>query len=288
MIEATVLDFEEIGDGSSVHTFYNVTVNNGGSITIVKRRYSEFVKLHSQLKSSHPLFANFSFPRKLLAAGFSNKHKISTERKDAFNIYLQLIIESNLAVSCISEFLGLPDGYCAQRSTKYSVEEQEQLPLELEPEDTMNKGCDSKTASSEASSPASKGLFRRNVAILSSFVMIYFMIVVFVMSQNPGQTCTPSSTLGRFYCTVLNVIGMQRSTVMKGLADARASRFKVSSLENFGSLFRTVLATIMVMSFSHRMAGFLLGVLVRHKLCKVHGSYQVLWAMRSRDYLNCL
>lgn len=276
MIEATILDFEEITDGSSVHTFYNVTVNDGGSITIVKRRYSEFVKLHSQLKSSHPLFANFSFPRKLLAAGFSSKHKISTERKDAFNIYLQLIVESKLTASCISEFLGLPDECCAQRSTKYSIEEQEQLPLEVELEDIMMKGCDFNTASTESSSHAKTGFFKRYAAIISFFVAVYFMTVFFGVPKNPGETCTPSSTLGRFYCTVLNIIGMQRSPLIKGVAAASASRFRVSSLENFGSLFRTVLATIMVMSFSHRIAGFLLGVLVRHKLCKVHGSYQVL------------
>lgn len=283
MIEATILDFEEISDGSSVHTFYNITVNDGGSITTVKRRYSEFVKLHNQLKSSHPLFANFSFPRKLIAAGFSNKQKISTERKDAFNSYLQLIIESKLTAGCIFEFLGLSDGYCAQRSTKYSVEEQEQSPPEIESEDTMGKRRDFDAASNGSSSHAKVGFSRRYAAILTFFAMVYFMTVIFGTPPSPGKACLYSSTLGRYYCIVE---GLQRPPVMRGAVDAKASRFSFSSLENFGSLFRTVLATVMVMSFSHRIAGFLLGAVVRHKLCKVNGSYQVLRAMLSLDSIT--
>lgn len=60
----------------------------------LKKRYSDFLVLHSQLCNIYPNIQKFHFPRKTILNTPSNY--VKTYRKEAFNYYLQVNILTNI------------------------------------------------------------------------------------------------------------------------------------------------------------------------------------------------
>jgi hypothetical protein len=99
-----VSHFEE--DVGSSATVYNIRVlplrqQKGqaqpitfGSIQDVKRRYSEFFKLHSILKHRFPAISRFQFPKKILPLPHAHPNWLKERRREAFDSFLKTLVSS--------------------------------------------------------------------------------------------------------------------------------------------------------------------------------------------------
>ena len=71
-------------------TIYNISIHN--LITLktyeIKKRYSDFLSLHTNLLKTYPELQKFHFPRKTLLN--SSSDFVKNYRKEAFNYYLQV------------------------------------------------------------------------------------------------------------------------------------------------------------------------------------------------------
>ena len=109
MIEAAVANFAEKSKPESSSTFivYNLVVfdRSTNAVTRFPKRYSEFYDLHEKIKSLDPDIAGFPFPPKRTA--LANKQKLATDRKNAFNAYLLLLLRKDPLPLKVRQFLGL-------------------------------------------------------------------------------------------------------------------------------------------------------------------------------------
>jgi hypothetical protein len=277
---ASVVSFEETTDAFGPHIVYNIEVSCGDSVATVQRRYTEFVTLHDQLKSANHIIAEYPFPRRRLTSGLLSKSKIANERKEAFNTYLQFILEVNPRLSHILEFLNIStegededDDAC---SPLHETLDGPSLQAALERsalKDKHNLDSSVETTPSKGTSFGNRG----NLIITVLVTLVFFPLVWFHITY-PGN-------LGSFPKREWSVIDWQsRSTdrgKVKGELDAvlmhATNVFSTSGMIG-GVRFslEVLIAVLVVISVSHRITGFLFGMLVRFMLCKISGSFQVM------------
>lgn len=86
-IEASVVSWTKTEQGVVV---YNIEVrySDGRGRKLIRRRYSDFLKLHETLKK-HPEVASFTFPGKI---SLSSEAEVAKRRRQRFDEYLKLVL----------------------------------------------------------------------------------------------------------------------------------------------------------------------------------------------------
>jgi hypothetical protein len=109
----------------------------------------------------------------------------------------------------------------------------------------------------EGSSPKKKFFSFRTVALILITALLSFL-VFWAISQSDrihNEVDQQSSKLGGYFCPPRRNYQDSSSTI--------------------GIYIKAFLASLMLISVSHRVAGYLCGIVVRHCLCKIPGSFQV-------------
>jgi hypothetical protein len=110
----------------------------------------------------------------------------------------------------------------------------------------------------EGSSPQKKKKSFRTVALILVIALLSF-VVFWAISQSENihkEVDRQSSKLGGYFCPPRRNYQDSSSTI--------------------GIYVKAFLASLMLISVSHRAAGYLCGIVVRHCLCKIPGSFQVM------------
>lgn len=110
----------------------------------------------------------------------------------------------------------------------------------------------------EGSSPKKKFLFFRTIALVMVVALLSFLVISMILQSEMSHTGVgqQSSKLGGYFCPPRRNYQDQSSTI--------------------GIYIRAFLTSLMLISVSHRVAGYLCGIVVRHCLCKIPGSFQVM------------
>jgi PX domain len=277
---ASVVSFEETTDAFGPHIVYNIAVQCGDSVVTVQRRYTEFVTLHDQLKSANHIIAEYPFPRRRLTSGLLSKSKIANERREAFNTYLQFILEVNPRLRHISDFLNVStddedededDDACSPLHETLDVSLQAAL------ESSILKDKHNLDSSTETTPPKGLSLGNRGNLIITVLVTLVFFPLVWFHITYPGN-------LGSFPKREWSVIDWQSRSTDRGRDKGELDKVLMHATNVFSTSgmiggvrfsLEVLIAVLVVISVSHRITGFLFGMLVRFMLCKVSGSFQV-------------
>lgn len=279
---ASVVSFEETTDAFGPHIVYNIAVQCGDSVVTVQRRYTEFVTLHDQLKSANHIIAEYPFPRRRLTSGLLSKSKIANERREAFNTYLQFILEVNPRLTHISDFLNIStededddDDACSPLH-----ETLDGVSLQAALERSVLKDKNNLDTSTETTPPKGPSLGNRGNLIITVLVTLVFFPLVWFHITYPGN-------LGSFHKREWSVIDWQSRSTDRGRDKGELDKVLMHATNVFSTSgmiggvrfsLEVLIAVLVVISVSHRITGFLFGMLVRFMLCKVSGSFQVMIA----------
>lgn len=279
---ASVVSFEETTDAFGPHIVYNIAVQCGDSVVTVQRRYTEFVTLHDQLKSANHIIAEYPFPRRRLTSGLLSKSKIANERREAFNTYLQFILEVNPRLRHISDFLSI--------STEDEDEDEDDdacsplhetldgVSLQAALERSILKDKHNLDSSTETTPPKGPSLGNRGNLIITVLVTLVFFPLLWFHITYPGN-------LGSFPKREWSVIDWQSRSTDRGRDKGELDKVLMHATNVFSTSgmiggvrfsLEVLIAVLVVISVSHRITGFLFGMLVRFMLCKVSGSFQVM------------
>ena len=281
---ASVVSFEETTDAFGPHIVYNIVVECGDAVVTVQRRYTEFVTLHDQLKSANHIIAEYPFPRRRLTSGLLSKSKIANERREAFNTYLQFILEVNPRLRHISDFLNI--------STEDEDEDEDEdddacsplhetldgVSLQAALERSVLKDKHNLDSSTETPPPKGPSLGNRGNLIITVLVTLVFFPLVWFHITYPGN-------LGSFPKREWSVIDWQSRSTDRGRDKGELDKVLMHATNVFSTSgmiggvrfsLEVLIAVLVVISVSHRITGFLFGMLVRFMLCKVSGSFQVM------------
>jgi PX domain len=279
---ASVVSFEETTDAFGPHIVYNIAVQCGDSVATVQRRYTEFVTLHDQLKSANNIIAEYPFPRRRLTSGLLSKSKIANERREAFNTYLQFILEVNPRLTHISDFLNIStedededddDDACSPLH-----ESLDGVSLQAALERSILKEKRNLDSSPETPPPKGTLLGNRGNLIITVLVTLVFFPLVWFHITYPGN-------LSSFPKREWSVIDWQSRSTDRGRDKGELDKVLMHATNVFSTSgmiggvrfsLEVLIAVLVVISVSHRITGFLFGMLVRFMLCKVSGSFQVM------------
>jgi PX domain len=277
---ASVVSFEETTDAFGPHIVYNIAVQCGDSVETVQRRYTEFVTLHDQLKSANNIIAEYPFPRRRLTSGLLSKSKIANERREAFNTYLQFILDVNPRLSHISDFLNIStedededDDACSPLH-----ETLDGVSLQAALERSVLKDKHNLDSPRETAPPKGPSLGNRGNLIITVLVTLVFFPLLWFHITYPGN-------LGSFPKREWSVIDWQSRSTDRGRDKGELDKVLMHATNVFSTsgmiggvrfTLEVLIAVLVVISVSHRITGFLFGMLVRFMLCKVSGSFQVM------------
>lgn len=277
---ASVVSFEETTDAFGPHIVYNIAVCCGDSVATVQRRYTEFVTLHDQLKSANHIIAEYPFPRRRLTSGLLSKSKIANERREAFNTYLQFILEVNPRLTYISEFLNIATEDGDEDDDDCSPLHQTLDGLSLQAALERSTMKDNHILDSAVETPPSKKSPLGSHGTVNFIVLLSLVVFPFVWFRvtYPGH-------IGNFPKRGWSVIEWQYQKPDRE-RDASLGAALMPTLEMIGGIrfsLEVLIGVLVVISVSHRITGYLFGMFIRFMLCKVSGSFQVMHI----SYLFC-